>query len=167
MAQLLQRCHRDGHAGCGHNRADKQCAEEFRAADCRKAVECAVEQRAAHQRYKHTDAGNQRGNRPGPHQFFQVGAKSCGKHQQHNTDFSKNGDRVVDLHQIEQTGPNQQTGENFTDHLRGLALAGNQAKKLGAQNNNCQITEDGIHTCHLSQFTVIHPCYSTSARFFQ
>ena len=29
------------------------------------------------------------------------------------------------------------------------------------------ITEDGIHICHLSQFTVIHPCYSTSARFFQ
>ena len=147
MAQLLQRCHRDGHAGCGHNRADKQCAEEFRAADCRKAVECAVEQRTANQRYKHTDAGNQRSNRPGPHQFFQVGAKSCGKHQQHNTDFSKNGDRVVDLHQI--------------------ARAGSQAKKLGAQNNNCQITEDGIHTCHLSQFTLIHLCYSTSVRFFQ
>jgi hypothetical protein len=73
----------------------------------------------------------------------------------------------VDLHQIEQTRPNQQTGENFTDHLRGLALAGSQAKKLGAQNNNCQITEDGIHTCHLSQFTLIHLCYSTSVRFFQ
>ena len=46
----LQGCHRNGHAGGGHDGADEQGTVELRAAHGREAVERTVQQGAAHQR---------------------------------------------------------------------------------------------------------------------
>ena len=145
MAQLLQRCHRDGHACCGHNRADKQCAEEFRAADCRKAVECAVEQRAAHQRHKNADAGDEGRNGACAQQLLQVCAKAGRKHQQHNADLRKGRDCITGLHQIQKAGSDKQAGKDLAHNLRGLAFTGDQRKELCAQDNDRQIAKNGIY----------------------
>jgi len=62
LPQLLQGGHRDGNASGGHDRTDEECAVKFRAADLPQAKECAVQQRAANQRNKDADTGDQRGD---------------------------------------------------------------------------------------------------------
>ena len=43
------------------------------------------------------------------------------------------------------TQADDQTGKDLTHHLRGLALAGHQAKELCAEDDDCQVTENRIH----------------------
>ena len=145
VAQLLQGCHRNGHAGGRHDGADEQCAVKLRAAHRRKAVECAIQQRTAYQRHKDADAGDQRRNGACAHQLLQVRAKTGGEHQQHHTDFRKNRDSVAGLHQVQQARSDDQAGNDFAHDLRGLAFAGDQRKELCAQNDDRQVTEHGIH----------------------
>ena len=70
LPQFLQGGHRDGNAGGGHDRTDEECAVEFRAADLPQAEERAVQQRAANQRNKDADTGDQRGDGACAEQLF-------------------------------------------------------------------------------------------------
>ena len=56
--------------------------------------------------------------------------KARGEHQHDHADLRKGGDGITGLHQIQHTGADDQTGKDLTHHLRGLALAGSQAKNL-------------------------------------
>ena len=145
VAQLLQRGHRDRYAGGRHDRADEQRAVKLRAAHGRKAIECAVEQRAAHQRHKNADTGDEGRNRACAQQLLQVCAKAGRKHQQHNADLRKGRDCITGLHQIQKAGSDKQTGKDLAHDLRGLAFTGDQRKELCAQDNDRQISKNGIH----------------------
>ena len=130
LPQLLQGGHRDGNAGGGHDRADEECAVELWAADLPQAKEGTIQQRAAYQRYKHADASDQRSDGACTQQLFQVGAKAGGEHQQHNANLGKDRDRVADLHEVQQAGTDEQTGENLTDDLGRLTFTGDQTAKF-------------------------------------
>ena len=167
VTKFLQRCHCDGNAGGCHDGADEQRTVKLRAAHCRKAVERAIQQRAAHQRHKHAHAGDQRSDGAGAHQLFQVRAQAGGEHQQHDADFGEDGNGIASLYQVQQARPDEQTGDDLAHDLRGLALAGDQRKEFSAQNNDRQVTKNGIHeisspfvrvkSCTHRNWEVVHP----------
>ena len=145
MAQLLQGRHRNGHAGGRHDGADEQGTVELRAAHGREAVERTVQQGAAHQRNGYAHAGDQGGDGASLDKFLQIGAKARGEHQHDHADLRKGGDGITGLHEVQDARTDDQTGKDLTHHLRGLALAGHQAKELCAEDDDCQVTENRIH----------------------
>ena len=153
MAQLLQGGHCDGHAGGCHDGTDKECLIELRAAHGRKTVEQAVQQRTAAQRDRHAHTGDEGRNGAGPQQLFQIGAKARGKHQQHHADLRKDLNGIAGVHQVEQTGPDEQARDDLAYHLRRFAFAGHQPEKLGADHDDGEVPEDRIHGFNLLSHT--------------
>ncbi len=145
LAQLLQGGHGDGDAGGRHDGADEEGTVELGAAHRRKAVEEAVEQGAARQRHRHAHAGDEGGDGASPHQLLQVGAEAGVEHQQHDADLGEDGDGVAGLDEIQQTGPDDEARDDLAHHLRCPAFAGQQRKELGADEDDGEIPEDGIH----------------------
>ena len=109
---------------------------------------------AAHQRHSHTNGGDQGGDGACLDQLLQVRAKAGGEHEHHNADLCKDGDRVADLHQVQQAGADEQAGDDLTHHLRSLALTRHQSEEFRAQDYDCQISKQRIHG--LSSFNFSH-----------
>ena len=142
VPQLLQRGHRDGHAGGRHDGADEEGLIELRAAHGPKAVERAVQQRAARQRHRHADAGDEGGDGACLEQLLQVGAKAGGEHQQHHADLGKDLNGIAGVHQPQKTGADEQARDDLAHHLRRAQLAGYQPEKLGAEHDDGKVAEN-------------------------
>ena len=143
MTHFPEGLHRNGNRGSGHDGADvNRMKEAFIARG--NAIIKAEQHRTQYQRNKNADAGNEQRSTAGFFQLLHIGFQAGAEHKQNDANFRHAGDEIRLPHPAQHTGPDDQTGQNFANDLRGVQITGQQAKGFGGENDDGKIAADRI-----------------------
>ena len=141
LSHLPEGLYRDADGGCCKDGPDEDRLVEALTSDGGESVEAHIQQGSEDQRDEYSGTGDDGGLCTG---FLQVGdiclQTGC-EHQDDDPDLGHTGQKVGGAYQVEQAGPDKESGYDLAGYLGSLAFPGKKSEDLGSDNDDRQLPE--------------------------